>query len=168
MNIFSNYNTEISDLAYNNEDKLFYTSKLRHAAIVEQIIAQYTHEYIYIFGDINNDKLFNDKYADYIRDFLDFRSTNKINIITTDNNKSIANIYLINIFLRHPYQVSIKQYNGEIIYKEHPAYFTISDGKSFRLETDTNKYMSFGNFNSPTQAKQLQNVFEKNISFKIS
>lgn len=68
----------------------------------------------------------------------------------------------------HPYQVSIKQYNGEIIYKEHPAYFTISDGKSFRLETDTNKYMSFGNFNSPTQAKQLQNVFEKIFHSKLA
>lgn len=133
MNIFSNYNTEISDLAYNNEDKLF-----------------------------------NDKYADYIRDFLDFRSINKINIITTDNNKSITNIYFINIFSHHPYQVSIKQYNGEIIYKKYPAYFTISDGKSFRLETDTNKYMPFGNFNSPTQAKQLQIVFEKIFHSKLA
>lgn len=57
--------------------------------------------------------------------------------------------------------MTIKRYDGQVMYKKNPAHFTVTDDRAFILETDIEKHMAFGNFNSPSQAKDLRGVFEK-------
>ena len=65
------------------------------------------------------------------------------------------------LLTEYPFQVSIKKYPGKVFYNGHPSHFTVTDDKAFRLETDIENHMAFGNFNSPSQAIALREVFDK-------
>ncbi|MCR8919230.1 hypothetical protein [Bacteroides sp. ET225] len=156
------YAAEIFRLAEERKDENFYNSSAEHAAIVHRALAKYATEYIDIFSssmcsDVSN----NAEYCRLIKAFLDTDSKRSIRIILTDYSDSFLKTDIAGVLAGYPSQVSVKSYNGKVMYKGKPAHFTVSDGRAFRLETDIDARMAFGNFNSPGQAGALENVFDK-------
>ncbi len=156
------YAIEIFDLAEKRENKVFYNSSAEHASIVHQALAKYATNYINIFSSsmcscVSN----NSKYCSLIRTFLDADKKRSIKIVLTDYTDDFLHTEIAKIFAEYPLQVSIKRFNGHLLYKGKPAHFTVSDDRAFRLETDINERMAFGNFNSPEQSMELKNIFDK-------
>lgn len=161
--IKSVYETEIFGLAEKRESKVFYNSSAEHASIVHLALASYAKEYIDIFSssmctEVSN----NQRYCAAVKDFLDADKRRYIKIILTDYTSDFLLTDIAKLLARYsPTQVRVKSYRGQLLYKGQPAHFTVSDDRAFRLETDIEKRMAFGNFNSPNQAKDLKDAFEK-------
>lgn len=160
--LVSVYATEICKLAERRESKVFYNSSAEHAAIVHQALAKYADSYIDIFSssmctEVSN----NQEYCAAVKSFLDADKNHCMKIILTDYNEGFLQTNIAKLLARYPLQVSVKSCKGRVLYKGKPVHFTVSDDRAFRLETDIDKRMAFGNFNSPSQAMELKNVFEK-------
>lgn len=155
------YASSILRLAEEHKDEVFYNSSAEHASIVHLALATYASKYIYIFSssmctDVSN----NCEYRQAIKSFLDADKERSIKIILTDYTESFQYTDIAELLKKYPRQVSVKSYKGRVIFKGKPAHFTVSDDRAFRLETDIENRMAFGNFNSPKQAMELKNVFD--------
>lgn len=155
------YATNIFRLAKEQTDEIFYNSSAEHATIVHQALMKNASSYVYIFSssmcsEISN----NSEYCEIVDHFLKGAETRRINILLTDYLDNFANQPIAKVFAKHPSQVTIKKYAGQALYMGKPVHFTVADDRSFRLETDIEKHMAFGNFNSATQAKNLKNAFD--------
>lgn len=156
------YADEIFKLAENKENKVFYNSSAEHASIVHQALAKYANNYIYIFSSsMSSDVSNNPEYCYAIKNFLETDRAHVIKIILTDYTDDFSHTEIAKLLSRYPSQVSVKKYDGRVLYKGEPAHFTVSDDCAFRLETDIKERMAFGNFNSPVQAIELRNLFDK-------
>lgn len=159
---YSAYEAEIFDLAKNRTDKLFYNSSAEHASIVHKALAMYAQKEICIFSssmcsEVSN----NEEYCALIKKFLLKSENNKIRIILTDYNDNFCCQQIYQVLKYHPSQVCIKAYNGGVKYNDKEAHFTVVDDSAFRLETDIEKRMAFGNFNDQTKAVALKEVFDR-------
>lgn len=159
------YAEKIFQLAKDKTDEVFYNSSSEHAIIVHQALVQNAENYVYIFSssmcsEVSN----NQEYVDMVNKFLADSQNHKIKIILTDYSEDFLNNPIAKVLAKYSRQVEIKRYDGQVMYKKQPAHFTVSDDRAFRLETDIEKRMAFGNFNSPTQAKDLKNIFDKVFS----
>lgn len=108
-------------------------------------------------SDVSN----NPEYCYAIKNFLETDRAHVIKIILTDYTDDFSHTEIAKLLSRYPSQVSVKKYDGRVLYKGEPAHFTVSDDCAFRLETDIKERMAFGNFNSPVQAIELRNLFDK-------
>lgn len=163
------YASEIFKLAEGKEDKIFYNSSAEHASIVHQALAKYATDYIYIFSssmctDVSN----NPEYCNSIKTFLAANKEHSIRIILTDYTSNFQNTNIAKLLANYPLQVSVKKYDGCVMYKGAPAHFTVSDNRAFRLETDIKERMAFGNFNSPEQAQELKDIFERIFNSELA
>lgn len=156
------YANHIFDLAMNRKDEVFYNSNAEHASIVHQALVKYAQDYIDIFcGCMCTEISNNDQYCKMVEEYLNKDKSYRINIILTDYSKEFLDKPIAKLLSKYPTQVTVKQYDGQLMYKEHPAHFTVTSDRAFRLETDIDNHMAFGNFNSPKQAQALRKVFEK-------
>lgn len=156
------YAQKIFGLAKERKNELFYNSSMEHAIIVHQAIAQNAENYIYIYSssmctEVSN----NPQYCDCIDKFLETDSNRKIKVVLTDYDSQFPEKPIAMVFAKHADQVEVRQFGGFVDYKGNHVHFTVSDDRAFRLETDIDKQMAFGNFNSPDQAIDLRSVFEK-------
>lgn len=163
------YADEIFRLAEERKNEIFYNSSAEHATIVHQALVKTATEYMYIFcssmcTEISN----NPDYCNLVRSFLEGDKNREIKIVLTDYNEGFTQMPIAKLFAESPLQVSIKKYPGEVFYKGKPVHFTITDDRAFRLETDIDNHMAFGNFNSPDQAKAMKVVFEKVFQSKLA
>lgn len=156
------YANEIFRMAEEKKDKVFYNSSTVHACIVHQALAKYATDYIDIFSSSMCTEISNNKdYCKYIENYLEGGKERKIRIILTDYSERFNQTKIGQLFAKYSGQVSIKSYKGSVKYKNTPAHFTVSDDRAFRLETDIDQHMAFGNFNSPEQARALRETFDK-------
>lgn len=157
------YSEHIFDLAKNKKKEMFYNSSADHAIIVHQALAKYAEQYIEILcGSMCTEISNNTTYLNYLRDFLEKKRDNRIRIILTDYRKDdFEKQDVAKLFAQYPEQVEIRKYDGQVWYEKQPVHFTVTGNNSFRLETDIEKHMAFGNFNSSTQAETLHNLFQK-------
>lgn len=156
----NDYGTKIFSLAQKETDEVFYNSSTTHASIVHRALATYAKNYIEIFSssmctEISN----NNDYIIAIDNFLKNDRSHEIRIILTSVKDEFSSSPISYIFRKYPEQVHIKRYSGKIQYDGKEAHFTVADGKAFRLETDIEKHMAFGNFNKPSQAGDLHKIF---------
>lgn len=163
------YAEEIFKLAEDKKNEIFYNSSAEHAIIVHQALVKTATNYMYIFSssmctEISN----NSDYCNLVKAFLRENKNRQIKIVLTDYNDGFALMPIAKLLAEFPLQVSIKRYPGEVYYKDKPVHFTITDDRAFRLETDINNHMAFGNFNSPDQAKAMKAVFEKVYQSKLA
>ena len=112
-------------------------------------------------GSKNSEISNNKDYCKYIENYLEGGKERKIRIILTDYSERFNQTKIGQLFAKYSGQVSIKSYKGSVKYKNTPAHFTVSDDRAFRLETDIDQHMAFGNFNSPEQARALRETFDK-------
>lgn len=156
------YAQKIFGLAKEKKNELFYNSSMEHAIIVHQAIAQNAEDYIYIYSssmctEVSN----NPQYCESIDKFLEADKRRRIKVVLTDYNDDFPSKPIALVFAKHPDQVEVKQFEGHVTYNDKHVHFTVSDDRAFRLETDIMNQMAFGNFNSPDQAEDLKNIFEK-------
>lgn len=156
------YKKEIFELAKNQEDKIFYNSSEKHAAIVHQAIASSAKKYICIYSsclctEISN----NDEYCRYIDEFLSKDKERTIRIILTDYSCDFAQKPIAKVLKKYPDQVSIKKFEGSVVYNNQQIHFTIADDRMFRLETDIKQHLAYGNFNAPDNVMTLKTLFDK-------
>lgn len=159
---YSVYEEEIFSLAKNKTNKLFYNSSAEHASIVHRALAMYAQNEICVFSssmcsEVSN----NDEYCSLIKEFLIKSRNNAIRIILTDYINDFCSQNIYSILKQFPSQVSVKSYSGVVKYNGKDAHFTVVDNIAFRLETDIEKRMAFGNFNDPSKASALMEVFNR-------
>lgn len=158
------YAKKIFQLAKDKTNEVFYNSSSEHAIIVHQALVQNAENYVYIFSSSMCSEVSNNpEYVEIMSRFLDNYNHN-IKIILTDYSESFPDNPIAQILAHHGGQVEIKKFDGKVMYKDNPVHFTVSDDRAFRLETDIEKRMAFGNFNSPNQAKALKEIFESVFS----
>lgn len=162
------YANHIFDLAKTKKDEVFYNSNAEHASIVHQALVKYADNYIDIFcGCMCTEISNNEIYCKLIEEFLNNDKTHKINIILTDYSDDFLSKPIAKTLAKYSSQVVVKKYDGQLIYNENPVHFTVTSDRAFRLETDIENHMAFGNFNSPEQAMALRKVFEKVFSSEL-
>jgi sensor histidine kinase YesM len=162
------YATDIFKWAESKTDTVFYNSSAEHAAIVHHALVKYSEKYIDIFSSSMCSEISNNSdYCQLIKTFLDRDNTHKINIIFTDYDEDFVQTNIASLLAKYPFQVTIKRYDGQVMYKDRPVHFTVADDRAFRLETDIEKHMAFGNFNSVNQAKALKDTFDKIFQSKL-
>ena len=163
------YAEEIFKLAEEKKNEIFYNSSAEHAIIVHQALMKTAEKYVCIFcssmcSEISN----NAEYLAYVRSFLDGSKDRQIRILLTDYTDDFWQMPIAKQFTNYSLQVQVKKYDGIVYYKDAPAHFTVVDDRAFRLETDIEKHMAFGNFNSEGQASALKEVFDKMFVSKLS
>jgi len=163
------YAEEIFKLARERKNEVFYNSSAEHATIVHQALMKNAENYVYIFSsgmctEISN----NEAYCETVRDFLSKEKARKIKILLTDYSNEFQQMPIARLLAEYPLQVTIKKYAGNVYYKNSPVHFTVTDDRAFRLETDIENHMAFGNFNSPTQAVVLKDLFEKTFESQLA
>lgn len=156
------YAEEIFELAEGKKDEMFYNSSAEHAVIVHQALMKTAERYVCIYSSSMCSEISNNPdYCYYMKSFLEGSKDRKINILLTDYSNDFWNKEVGKLLSRYPQQVSIKKYDGTVYYKDSPVHFTVTDDRAYRLETDIENHMAFGNFNSEEQARALKEVFDK-------
>ena len=154
------YAEKIFQLAKDKTDEVFYNSSSEHAIIVHQALVQNAESYVYIFSSSMCSEVSNNtEYVEIVKNFLSNNQNHNIKIILTDYSEDFPKSPIAEVLAKHSKQVEIKKYDGKVMYNGNPVHFTISDDRAFRLETNIEKRMAFGNFNSPHQAKGLKEIF---------
>jgi hypothetical protein len=159
------YHKQIFQLAKDKKDEIFFNSSKEHASIVHQAIMKYATDYVYIYSsslctEISNNSI----YCDYVDDFLGKNANHLIKIVLTNYDESFLTKPLALILNKYNKQVEIKSFKGKIFHNGKEIHFTVSDDCAFRLETDIEKHMAYGNFNGKAQAMNLKNLFLKVFS----
>lgn len=158
----SPYKKEIFELAKSHKQQLFYNSSAEHAAIVHQAIMCYAQNYVNIFSSALCTEISNNKdYCEMTEQFLMRNPNHKIDIVLTDYSKEYESYPIYKVLRKYPMQVRIRTYKGKAMLDGKKIHFTVSDDRAFRVETDIDEHMAFGNFNSPTQANNLKEAFSK-------
>ena len=156
------YAEKIFKLAEEKTDEIFFNSSADHAVIVHQALMGNATDYVDIFSSSMCSEISNNpEYCRLVSAFLKADKKRRINIILTDYEDGFMMMPIAKTLLQYPLQVRIKRYGGKALYKGEPAHFTVSDDRAFRLETDIEKHMAFGNFNSRRQATDLKGLFDK-------
>ena len=156
------YKKEIFDLAKSKTDQIFYNSSEKHAAIVHQAIAANAQKYICIYSsclctEISN----NDEYCKYIDEFLSADKERFLHVVLTDYSCNLAQMPIARVLRKYPRQVVIKKFGGSVVYNKKEIHFTIADDRMFRLETDIEKHLAYGNFNAPENVATLKGLFDR-------
>ncbi|MCM1169746.1 MAG: hypothetical protein NC324_07405 [Bacteroides sp.] len=156
------YAANIFKLAEERKNELFYNSSAEHAGIVHQALVKNASDYIDIFcsnlcSEISNTP----EYCRLVDDFLKQDAKHTISILLTDYTEAFTHTEIVGVLKKYPLQVTVKQYDGQVAYKNRPVHFTVSDDRAFRLETDIEQRMAFGNFNAPKQAISLRDTFNR-------
>ena len=163
------YSEEIFKLAEEKKNEIFYNSSAEHAIIVHQALMKTAENYVCIFSSSMCSEISNNpEYIAYVKTFLGGSKDRTIQILLSDYTDDFWKNPIAKELAKFPQQVHVKKYDGNVYYKEKPAHFTVTDGRAFRLETDIDKHMAFGNFNSEGQASALKSVFDKMFVSKLA
>lgn len=160
-NFLSSYKEEIDALANVGINKVFYNSSAAHASIVLNAMVRNADRHIDIYcnnmlSDISNNK----EYISLVGRFLNGNSTRTIRVLFAEYSESFNRTKIYSIFAEYPNQVELKRLpDYKILYKNKAVNFTIVDNKAFRLETNVDDRIAYGNFNDPKNAQVLSDVF---------
>ena len=166
LEIDKKYAEKINKLAENGgTNAVFYNSNERHAAIVLHALVKNASDYIKILccnmcTDVSN----NQDYLNALDSFLSGNENRKIQILLVNYNDIFIKQPIARLLARYSGQVSVKRMvdtNTDICLNGRPVHFTVSDNRAFRLETDIEKKMAYGNFKDEYNAQILCSVFER-------
>ncbi|MFT4223447.1 hypothetical protein [Dysgonomonas sp.] len=160
----TDYARMIADLAENGKNQKFLNSSDEHALIVLKNIVKYATSSIKtLCGNMCSEVSNDDEYIELVDKYLK-GGHNRIFYILFDNYSScFESGKIASVLKKYPTQVKIRRFKDEyshLYYNGDPVHLTVSDNKSFRLETDINNKMAWGNFNDPIAAKEFTEVFD--------
>lgn len=169
IDLYSTYRQDIFRLSDEKTDRKFFNSNSEHAAIVHQAIARGAEQYIYIYCNRFDSEVSNNvEYCEYIEKFLKDSPSHRLHILFSGFSPAFYSHPLYAVLRRYAGQVEMKSFDGQMTFEGRPVHFTVSDDRAFRLETDIEKRMAYGNFNDPGFALRLRSVFDKVFSSSLT
>ena len=161
-----NYASYISDLASGESTEIFYNSSEKHALIVLKNIVKNAKEYVKaICGNLCSEVSNDPEYLAILDEYLSGSPSRKFQILLDDYQQDFKTRPIATVLKRYPNQVVIRSLKHDYIqYKNNHIHLTVSDDKSFRLETNVEKKMAWGCFNDPEKSKVFSAAFDKFFS----
>lgn len=158
-NVF--YRQAIEQLAENKKNEQFFNSNAEHARIVLSTIFRYAEQTVDVYcGGVDSVVSGQQEYLDAMESFL--KRNGKLRILFVEKeDDSTKDLPLRKLVDQFPGQVVMKLSGVRYCVKNKPIHFTVADQKSYRLETDIEKRMAFGNFNDPDWGEKLTNLFDE-------
>ncbi len=160
------YERAVSFLAQKKENFPFPNKGADHAAVVVSNILKYAQESVRMFSGALEGEVAQNK--NVIKELVKFvERGGKLKILIerepSENSplfnrvKELEKAYNTTIIKNAPQEFidEMRKIFGEIYH------FIVADGKSFRIETDTNDYKAICNFNDPEIAESLERLFDK-------
>lgn len=155
----------IEKLAKEQTNEVFYNSGEPHAKVVLNNIIKNSEIFVEtVCGDMCSEIADNPEYLEIVENYLS--DPNKTYKILFDNYKEEAfkKKQIYSVLLKHKDQVQVRKLLSKykhIEYNGIPIHFTVSDNRAFRIETDIDKKMAWGNFCDPDKANELHEGFAK-------
>ena len=162
------YQAYINRIAANSENVVFLNSSTLHASWVMATIFENAKDYVKIFAGTMTTSVSQD--SEYQRQFNNFiKRGGKVQILLENYNE--GNPLNLNRILKYyeivkPNSISVKLHKKQLFYTDEDGtdkkiHFCVSDGKMYRLENDTERFLAKGNFNDTIFSKKLAQVFDE-------
>lgn len=163
------YEEYIKNLSDNNSSDIFYNSSPRHAQIVLTKIIEKTQKHLCIYcGNMTTFEIFdNPDYLNALKNYLNKENV-QVEILLSDYQDAFFKKDIYKLLYEHKDKVVLKKTwnKDEIKFDNNPIHFTLSDDKTYRLETDIEKKIAIGNFNDAKTVEVLKGTFYE--YFKVS
>lgn len=164
MKLMSDYNSFVCDLAKNRENRTFLNSDEEHGLIVYINLLKTARKQIRIFAGRLCEHIGNKpEFVEAISEFIERGGIVSILL----NNYDEKEVVKSPLFMRLAYyifekkNVTVKKTDVTAhLGKNGQAHFAIADDSAYRLETDVVERTAQCNFNNPTIAKKLIEVFD--------
>lgn len=162
MDILELYKEEIFRLAEEKRDNIFYNSSEEHATIVHQAIASTAEHDINILSSSLCSSISNNlDYLTSMRSFFTKDPSHRVRIVLTDYKEEFQDKPIAGLFREFQDQVEIRRFNGVVKNNDKQVHFTYADDRMYRIETDIDKHIAFGSFNSPGRVEFLASIFNQ-------
>ncbi|MDR2938115.1 MAG: hypothetical protein LBU92_04155 [Prevotellaceae bacterium] len=156
------YERTIKNLAKEKKNEVFYNSSDSHARVVLNNMVENAERYVHIVcGNMCTEVSSNPEFLDVVKAFLSKDASRTFYVLFDEYKECFLETEIAKLLSLYPTQVKVKKLKSEthLAYKEQRAHLAISDGRAFRLETDVDKKMAFGNFNDEENVKVFEEVF---------
>jgi hypothetical protein len=166
----ADYATNIERLASGKINEIFYNSCEAHALIVLKNLIRNAESYVKslcgnMCSEISNDE----EYLNIVENFLRNNPQGKFSILFDSYEEGFLEKPIAKLLSKFSSQVEIRQLkSGRIMYQGSPIHFSVSDDRAFRIETDIEKKMAWGNYNDIGKANVFSSVFDKFFEDKYS
>jgi len=164
------YAKNIERLASDKKTEIFYNSCDEHALIVLKNLVKNAERYIKIIcGNLCSDVSNDEEYLRIVDNFLSKNNTTIDILFDNYDNQCFECLPIFGILKKYPRQVKVRSLiSGHINYEESPVHLTVSDDRAFRLETEIDKKMAWGNFNDEPKARVFSDAFDRFFTDKYS
>lgn len=165
------YIENIENLAKNRDNKVYFNSGPDHAMIVLINIFRNAKNYVEtLCGNMCSEVCNNKEYLEVVDKFLGADSTRNFKILFDSYDENINKKHIFRVLSKYPEQVSVRRLNAgkSAAYDGKKIHFTVSDNRAFRLETDTEKRIAWGNFNDEAKADIFHTGFSKFFTDEFS
>ena len=164
------YDEKIEDLAKNKTQERFFNTDANHAKVVLLNLMKYADNYVYIVccsmcSDVSN----NEKYIDAVEEFLK-KDNSQLKVLFTNHSQDNFGNTEIAKKLKDYKNKEIRSLkdNNNIQVDGKLINFTVADDRAYRVETDVNERIAFGNFNDADNAIILRNKFNSLFNDTLS
>jgi hypothetical protein len=160
------YSQTIEYLAEAQDNVEFTNSGKDHARIVMSNIFKTANQYVYILARDLGGEVSKGVYLDELENFLNRGGKLKVILEKAPDKKSKAIDIILTYKQGHPNQnieiAYANDYDSLFLFDDYKLkHFTIADGRMYRLEIDTDKYLALVNFNDSIKAHDLLEKFNK-------
>lgn len=165
------YEKTIKNLAKERENEVFYNSSDSHARVVLNSMIENAEKYVHIVcGNMCSEVSNNPEFLGVVEKFLSEDSNRNFYVLFDKYDSEFLNKKIAIILAKYPEQVIVKKFKNaaSLTYKGIRAHLAISDSRAFRLETDVEAKMAFGNFNDEEKSKVFDEVFNRYFSDEYS
>lgn len=158
------YSKTIAKLAEEKTNQIYFNSCDSHALIVlKNLVKNAKISVKTICGNMCSEVSNDEEYLDIVDQFLKEDRERKFQIIFDDFNENFFDKKISKVFERYSSQVQIKKFKDSrtrVQYDNSAIHLTVTDSLSFRLETNIDKKMAWGNFGDPVKAPIFSEAFD--------
>lgn len=159
------YTDTLNNLSNSKSDPLFSNSSPIHASIVFANIFRTAENYVNIFTQNLDARIFGKYCLGYLEDFLSIGGVLSVVVCEAPNKESPVLKLIEKYHRKTPQNISIgiatsisiekiKYLNNGIL-----CNFCFADDRMYRKEFDVNRCLALGSFNRPEEVKELKNYF---------
>jgi hypothetical protein len=162
----------IEKLAKEHTNEVFYNSGETHAKVVLNNLINNSESYVEtVCGNMCSEIADDSEYLAVVEKYLSDPKKKTYKILFDDYNDDFKAKKIYSILGKFGNQVQVRRLLSKykhIEYNGIPIHFTVSDSSAFRIETDINKKMAWGNFNDKEKASELHQGFERFFTDEFS
>lgn len=146
------YRRAVDTLFELGSDTLIPNGRSEHAAILLGTIFKYAKKYVYIFCQDLRSSVFDDA---FLLDQINRAYERNVSIRILIGGDTVDSNGMRSI-LRDKSSISIRRFTGVLT---PPSHYTVSDGRSFRMESNHAETSAIGCANRPAVATRLESLF---------